>query len=175
MLSLKTSRLNLMQITEQDWPSFLQLQQDPVVMRYVSDDRKEAEIRQIFNSRLVRWELHSRHWLCLAMREKHNGMLIGFTGFVRGEDDIAEVGFILDSAFHGQGYGYESLHTLCRFAFEKCAMRKLTATVTVGNIGSKKVLEKAGFQPEGILRENYFIGGAWQDDWIFGLLRSEFR
>ncbi|HKN02670.1 MAG TPA: GNAT family protein [Buttiauxella sp.] len=175
MLHLSTKRLNMVQITEQDWPNFLRLQQDPLVMRYISDERKEAEIRQIFNSRLVRWQLHSPHWLCLAMQDKHSGTLIGFTGFVRIEAEIAEVGFILDSAFHGQGYGYESLHTVCQFAFEKCAIRKLTATVTVGNIGSKKVLEKVGFQPEGILRENYFLGGAWQDDWIFGLLRSEFR
>jgi RimJ/RimL family protein N-acetyltransferase len=175
MYPLITPRLNLTHITEQDWPFFLRLQQDPVVMRYVSDGRKEAEIRQIFNSRLVKWELHSRHWLCLAMRDKNNGTPIGFTGFVRGEEDMAEVGFILDPAFHGQGYGFESLHSVCQFAFETCAIRKLTATVTVGNIGSKKVLEKAGFQPEGTLRENYFLAGTWQDDWIFGLLRSEFK
>lgn len=175
MFPLVTSRLNLTQITEQEWPFFLRLQQDPDVMRYVSDERREAEVRQIFNSRLVRWETHSRHWLCLVMRDRHNGTPIGFTGFVRGDDEMAEVGFILDPIFHAQGYGYESLHAVCKFAFEKCAIRKLTATVTVGNIGSKKTLEKAGFQPEGILRENYFLAGTWQDDWIFGLLRSEFR
>ncbi|TNV21316.1 GNAT family N-acetyltransferase [Buttiauxella sp. B2] len=175
MHPLFTPRLSLTHITEQDWSLFLRLQQDPVVMRYVSDERKEADIRQIFNSRLVPWEMHSRHWLCLAMRDKYNGTPIGFTGFVRSEDDIAEVGFILDPVFHGQGYGSESLQTVCQFAFETCAIRKLTATVTVGNIGSKKVLEKVGFQPEGILRENYFLAGTWQDDWIFGLLRNEFK
>ncbi|MEW7312837.1 GNAT family protein [Buttiauxella gaviniae] len=174
MFPLNTSRLNLTQITEQEWPFFLRLQQDPIVMRYVSDERREAEVRQIFNARLVRWETHSPHWLCLVMRDKQTGTPIGFTGFIRSDSDMAEVGFILDPIFHGQGYGYESLHAVCQFAFEKCAIRKLTATVTVGNIGSRKVLEKAGFQLEGVLRENYFLAGTWQDDWILGLLRSEF-
>lgn len=175
MFPLETPRLSLTQITEQEWPFFLRLQQDSQVMCFISDERREAEIRQIFNGRLARWETHCRHWLCLVMRDKQNGTPIGFTGFVRANDDMAEVGFILDPAFHGQGYGFESLDTLCKFAFETCAIRKLTATVTVGNIGSKKTLEKAGFQPEGRLRENYFLSGIWQDDWIFGLLRSEFR
>lgn len=175
MFPLVTSRLNLTQITEQEWSLFLRLQQDPDVMRYVSDNRQEAEIRQIFNARLVRWEIHSRHWLCLVMRDKHSGVPIGFTGFVRSDDEMAEVGFILDPAFHGQGYGFESLHAVCKFAFEKCRMRRLTATVTVGNIGSKKTLEKVGFKQEGVLRENYYLGEVWQDDWIFGLLRKEFK
>lgn len=175
MFPLITPRMNLTQITEQEWPNFLRLQQDPDVMRYVSEDRKEAEIRQTFNARLVRWELNSRHWLCLAMRDKQSGMLIGFTGFVRDDEGQAEVGFMLDPAFHCQGYGFESLHEICRFAFEKCALRKLTATVTVGNLGSRKVLEKVGFQLEGQLRENYFLSQTWQDDWIFGLLRREFK
>jgi RimJ/RimL family protein N-acetyltransferase len=175
MFPLFTPRLSLTQITEQEWPFFLRLQQDPEVMRYVSEGRKEAEIRHTFNARLVPWEILSRHWLCIALRDRQNGMLIGVTGFVREEDDRAEVGYMLDPAFHGQGYGLESLRAICQFAFRQCAIRRLTATVTVGNIPSKKVLEKAGFQCEGALRENYYLGGIWQDDWIFGLLAHEFR
>lgn len=175
MFPLSTPRLHLTPVTEQEWPCFLRLQQDPEVMRYVSDGRKEDEIRHTFNARLVPWGIHSRHWLCLALRDRQNGRLIGFTGFVREEEDRAEVGYLLDPAFHGQGYGADSLYGICQFAFRQCAIRKLTATVTAGNIASKKTLEKVGFQCEGVLRENYFLGGVWQDDWIFGLLAHEFR
>ncbi|WP_435955731.1 GNAT family N-acetyltransferase [Dryocola sp. BD626] len=175
MFPLITPRLTLTQITEREWPFFLRLQLDPQVMQYVTMDRTEAEIRQTYNDRLVPWDKRSRHWLCLAMRDKQTGALIGVTGFERNEEDQAEVGYMLDPAYYGQGYGTESLHAICRFAFKECAIRRLTATVTVGNIGSRKVLEKTGFQLEGTLRENYLISGVWHDDWIFGLLRREFN
>ncbi|SQA98850.1 Uncharacterised protein [Cedecea neteri] len=64
---------------------------------------------------------------------------------------------------------------MCAFAFAEVGIRKLVATVTAGNIPSKKVLEKVGFQQEGTLRENYWLNERWQDDWIFGLLAREFR
>jgi RimJ/RimL family protein N-acetyltransferase len=89
-------------------------------------------------------------------------------------DGVAEVGFLLASAFHGKGYGLESLRALCRFGFAKAGYRKLTATVTAGNAPSKAVLEKVGFVQEGTLRESYFLAGRWQDDWLFGLLQREF-
>lgn len=113
MFPLVTSRLNLTQITEQEWPFFLRLQQDPDVMRYVSDERREAEVRQIFNSRLVAGKRIVDTGFAWVMRDRHNSTLIGFTGFVRGDEDMAEVGFILDPEFHAQGYGYESLYAVC--------------------------------------------------------------
>ncbi|MBU4682914.1 GNAT family N-acetyltransferase [Cedecea davisae] len=175
MMTLLTPRLALNQVTEQDWPFFCYLQQHPDVMLYIDEARPETEIRRIFDLRLPEWRPESRHWLSLVMRHQKTGVPIGITGFVRREDGIAEVGFILDPAFHGQGYGYESLNEVCAFAFAEIGIRKLTATVTVGNIPSRKVLEKAGFQLEGTLRENYWLGERWQDDWIFGLLGREFR
>ena len=69
--------------------------------------------------------------------------------------------------------GSESLRALCRAAFTEAGYRKLTATVTAGNVSSKAVLEKTGFVQEGTLRESYFLAGRWQDDWLFGLLKRE--
>ncbi|NIF59793.1 GNAT family N-acetyltransferase [Enterobacter sp. Ap-916] len=175
MPTLLTPRLALSQITEADWPLFRYLQQQPEVMRYVADNRPETEIRQAFDARLPDWQPGSRHWLCMVMRHRKTGVPIGVTGFILREDDIAEVGFLLDPSFHGQGYGYESLYEVCAFAFAEVGIRKLVATVTAGNFPSKKVLEKVGFQPEGTLRENYWLNERWQDDWIFGLLAREFR
>lgn len=175
MPTLLTPRLALSQITEADWPLFRYLQQQEGVMRYVADNRTEAEIRQAFDVRLPDWQPGGRHWLCMVMRHRKTGVPIGVTGFILREDDIAEVGFLLDPSFHGQGYGYESLCEVCAFAFAEAGIRKLVATVTAGNVPSKKVLEKVGFQQEGTLRENYWLHERWQDDWIFGLLAREFR
>ena len=174
MTNLLSERLDHRPITEEDWPFFLALNQDRQVVRYVADDRSEAAIRQLFDVRLPRWEVGSPHWLCWVIRERSTGERVGVTGLIDRGEGVAEVGFLLASAFHGKGYGIESLRLLCRFAFAEAGFRKLSATVTAGNAASKAVLEKAGFVLEGTLRESYLLAGRWQDDWLFGLLQREF-
>lgn len=165
-----SDRLTYAPLCEADWPFFLSLQTDPQVMRYVSDARDEATIRAAFDVRLPRWEVGSPHWLCLVMREKSSQTEVGVTGLVRRGDGIAEVGFLLASAYFRRGYGLESLRALCHFAFSVQGFRKLTAVATAGNAASRAVLERAGFRLEETLRESYFLHGRWQDDWMFGLV-----
>lgn len=73
-----------------------------------------------------------------------------------------------------EGYGFESLRAVCNFALTQGNIRRLTATVTAGNIASRRLLAKTGFQLEGELRESYFLSGQWHNDWLFGLLKKEF-
>lgn len=175
-MQIHSSRLHYHPLSPQDWPFFCALNLDPQVMRYVSDPRNEDEIRrQSFDMRLPRWTPGSTHWLCLVMRKKEDDTPVGVTGFIDRGAGVAEVGFLLASAFQGQGYGIESLRALCEAAFSLPNFRKLTATVTAGNLASKALLEKAGFVQEGTLRQSYFLHGRWQDDWVFGLLKAEFR
>lgn len=62
-----------------------------------------------------------------------------------------------------------------RYCFDQQGYRKLVATVTAGNIASRKALIQAGFEQEGTLRQNFFLAGKWQDDWLFGLLKEEYQ
>ena len=41
------------------------------------------------------------------------------------------------------------------------------------NIGSMRVLEKAGFQKEGIERKGVKINGKWEDHQIFALIEED--
>jgi len=43
------------------------------------------------------------------------------------------------------------------------------------NIASQKVMEKAVFQKEGIIRKDTFIRGAWQDGIPYSILREEWK
>ncbi|QHM72496.1 GNAT family N-acetyltransferase [Mixta intestinalis] len=174
-MHIDSPRLSYHSLTEEDWPFFLALNQDPEVMRYVCDVRDAETIRrEAFEVRLLPWHPSSQHWLCLTIQEKGTGQPVGVTGFIDRGNGIAEVGFLLDTAFHGKGYGSESLQTICHAAFA-LDFRKLTATVTMGNLASKAVLEKVGFIQEGVLRRNYYLHGRWQDDWVFGLFSEEFK
>ncbi len=172
-LVLTTPRLMMRQLNAADWPFYLSLQSHPAVMKFISDPRAEEDIRAGFESRLPVWQPGSQHWLCLVITHKASGQPIGLTGFLPGGETQAEVGFMLSPDWHGQGFGYESLLAVVKNGFTTLRLHKLTATVTAGNQGSRALLEKAGFHLEGTLRESYWLGGEWRDDWLFGLLAQE--
>ena len=170
-----SARFDYRCLNQTDWPFFQTLNQNRHVMHFISDLRTDEEIRtHSFEKRLQPWHKGSEHWLCLVITRKDTNTPIGVTGFIERNEGIAEVGFILAAEFHGKGFGSETLKDIARFAFNTQGYRKLTATVTSGNEASRKTLLKVGFQQEGTLRQNYFLHGCWQDDWIFGLLREEF-
>ena len=174
MPTLVTPRLICTPITPQDWPFFLALQQDQQVMRYVAEDRPQEAIREAFESRLPAWSPGSEHWLCLVVRDSATQTPLGVTGYRHHEADCAEVGFLFAPQAQGKGYGFESLQAVCDYAFSQGGIRRLTATVTAGNVASKRLLEKVGFVLEGELRESYWLAGEWHNDWLFGLLRKEY-
>ena len=171
---LKTPRLTCRPLTASDWDFFLALQQDPSVMHYVSDARSEQDVRAIFDSRLAEWSPGSPHWLCLVMCDNDSGSPLGVTGYVHENNECAEVGFLLAPEAQGKGYGAESLHAVCDFAFTTGGLHRMTACVTAGNYASRRLLEKTGFILEGTLRESYWLHQTWHDDWIFGLLKHEY-
>ena len=114
---LQTSRLLCRPLTENDWTFFLTLQQNPDVMRFVADARTEEEIRTAFDSRLPEWFPGSPHWLCLLLCDKTSGAPLGVTGYIQESNECAEVGFLLAPEAQGKGYGAESLHAVCEYAF----------------------------------------------------------
>lgn len=174
MVILNTPRLICSPITEQAWPFFLRLQQDPEVMRYIAVSRPEEEIRRAFTARLPPWSPGSRHWLCLLVSDRATQTPLGVTGYIHHEDDCAEVGFLFAPEAQGKGYAGESLRALCSYAFNEGGIRRLVATVTAGNLPCRRLLEKTGFVLEGELRQAFRLADAWHNDWVFGLLRQEY-
>ncbi len=176
-ISLSTPRLMLDSLREQDWPLFLRLYQDPEIQRFISDPMDLAEIRARFELRIQPWEKTSSHWLCLVIREKESGQAVGLTGFLAEWLPLqqAEVGYAMLPACQGKGFGKESLMAVLAFGFQQCLFHKMKATVTVGNQASRGLLERCGFQLEGTLRDNYKLAGQWCDDWVLGILSSEFK
>ncbi|MBK9050069.1 MAG: GNAT family N-acetyltransferase [Chloroflexi bacterium] len=85
-----------------------------------------------------------------------------------------EIGYIMfDVASRGKGYMTEALALLTRFLFGTKKINRLQLTVMPGNVASKRVAEKCGFQAEGIMRGAIFHRGTHHDVEMFSLLRHE--
>ncbi|RDY12715.1 putative N-acetyltransferase p20, partial [Mucuna pruriens] len=86
----------------------------------------------------------------------------------------AELGYVLASKYWGKGVATFVVKQVVKAAFTELPhLVRLEALVDVLNIGSQKVLEKAGFQREGLLRKYIFLKGKPRDMFIFSHLSTD--
>lgn len=87
---------------------------------------------------------------------------------------VAEVAYYVLPEYWGNGYASKATRLLVAFAFEELNARRIDASVQADNPGSRRVLEKLGFQQEGTRREAYYKEGDYKDITLWGLLKTEF-
>ena len=99
-----------------------------------------------------------------------DGTAVGGVGYVPGSDVerySAEVGYWLGEALWGQGITTEALTLLTAHCFESENLLRCFALPFASNAGSIRVLEKAGYTLEGILRSSSVKAGTPRDQAIY--------
>lgn len=71
------------------------------------------------------------------------------------------------------GYATDAVDLCLGHAFDDRGLHKVWAQVIEGNRASIQLLEKVGFQQEGVLREQEYVDGDFVDVYRYGLLSSE--
>lgn len=84
-----------------------------------------------------------------------------------------EIGYGIAESHHGKGIATAAVRLLVEKIFRETNLRHLVAYVHEENIASCRVLEKLGFQEEGLLREHYVILGTPVNEVLYGLLKQE--
>lgn len=82
----------------------------------------------------------------------------------------AFVGYAMDEIYVGKGIVTEAVELVVQFAFEQIGLHRVEAYVSTENIASIRVLEKSGFQQEGLLRKLLYINGQWVDHYMYARL-----
>lgn len=95
---------------------------------------------------------------------------VGLTDVVRGPLQSCWLGYYLDQQHNGHGYTTEAVRLVVNYAFEVLKLHRIEAGVMPHNIGSIRVLEKAGFHKEGLSKKNVKINGRWEDHYQFAIL-----
>ncbi len=98
---------------------------------------------------------------------------VGGTGFAPGADVerySAEVGYWLAEPFWGRGIAAEAVVLISAYAFDSCNMLRLFALPFADNAQSIRVLEKAGYTREAILRASSVKHGAARDQALYALI-----
>ena len=85
----------------------------------------------------------------------------------------AELGYYLGEPYWGKGYATEAVRLLCGYVFSRTDIIRVFAEPFAYNLASCRVLEKAGFQLEGVLRSNAVKNGRILDMKLYSRLRED--
>ena len=125
-----------------------------------------------------RWqkELKTGKWYSFAIERVDQPGLIGCIGpRLITHPQQADIGYWLGVPYWNQGYMTDAVRLICYLSFKYLEVVRIYATVMVGNIGSRRVLEKNGFSLDGTLRSHVIKRGEWRDEWFLSLLRTEWE
>ena len=85
----------------------------------------------------------------------------------------AEMGYYIAEEYWGKGIMTDAVKQICEYVFKNSDILRIYAEPFAYNAGSCRVLEKAGFQYEGTLRNNAVKNGKVIDMKMYSLLREE--
>jgi RimJ/RimL family protein N-acetyltransferase len=99
---------------------------------------------------------------------------VGGIGFKLGTDIArlsAEMGYWLGEPYWDRGLMTRAVLATSEWAFENYKLTRIVAMAFSHNVGSMRVLEKAGFEREGILRRSAIKNGVILDQVLYAKVR----
>lgn len=150
--------------------------QDPEVSRYLETRWSTQSLDSI--RAFVASMLASDHSYLFAIVTRSDGRHVGNVkvGPIVERHAHADVSyFIGDRPSWGRGLGTQAVRLATQLGFERLAMHRLQAGLYETNVGSQRVLEKAGYTYEGRLQKQLRGPNGWEDHVWFGALRESWR
>ena len=101
--------------------------------------------------------------------------LVGTAGFhsVSSANRTAELAYDLSPTHWGRGIATAVATLLADWAIAQAGLQRVQATVLQSNQRSMRVLERCGFQREGLLRRYRLVRGAPGDFWMYARLADD--
>lgn len=84
----------------------------------------------------------------------------------------AEIGYWLAEPYWGKGIMNKAIKQICKDAFLKFDIVRIEAEPFAYNVGSRKALEKVGFELEGIKKDSVYKYHMMYDSCMYALLRQ---
>ena len=103
----------------------------------------------------------------------NSGELVGVISLTPGRDVnrySAEVGYFVGEQYWNRGYATEALMLVVNFAQHRHGFKRLFAMVFDFNLASMRVLEKAGFKKEGIMKSSAVKDEKVIDEHLYGIV-----
>lgn len=171
---LETDRLRLVEVKMEHAQGLFDNFSNPLVLQYYGmnpmTELAEAEklVGHFKNSFLAS---RSTRW---AMVRKEDNRFVGTIGLNNLSKGMkrAEIGFEIHPDFWRTGITSEALKAVLNYSFAEMGLHRMGAVTFLDNVASINLLEKHGFQQEGILRSYLFQNGQSHDARVFSVLNK---
>jgi ribosomal-protein-alanine N-acetyltransferase len=92
---------------------------------------------------------------------------------VRGALRAGYLGYWIDREVAGRGMASLAVALVCDHAFGTVGLHRVQADIRPENAPSRRLVERLGFQQEGLLRRYLDIDGDWRDHLAYALLAED--
>ncbi len=159
------------------WSNLRDLSRDhlaPYEPTWASDELSKSAYRR----RLRHYAREEREDLgyAFAIFERATHQLVGGVSLShvrRGVTQTASLGYWMGEPHVRMGYMSEAVGLTVTIAFDGLRLHRLEAATLLDNAASIRVLERNGFEREGLARRYLRINGDWRDHLLFGLLAED--
>jgi RimJ/RimL family protein N-acetyltransferase len=162
---------------ERDAPTLSILGSDPEIIRWIlGGTPPPPRAEDVFPAQVEKWRRGTD--AIFSIDAAGHDLRVGFTRVMFGLADpfgFAEVGYILFPDGRGHGYATRTVRLLAGWVLDDLGIGRLQARTDLENRASQRVLERIGFQREGIARSGHVlpVSGKRIDCIMWSLLPGE--
>ncbi len=174
---LHTENYRLREMREEDAEPLYEILSNPTTMRFITphpvqsiEEMKEkiyTYLQQFKDEKEIPW----------VIEERSRDQVIGVFRLHKLHfwHQKAELGAIIHPNSQHKGVMKEVLDCILDYAFDELELNRIVGDIFSGNHASRKLLNRFGFQREGVLRQTDFDGKEFHDTEVFSILKSEYN
>ena len=181
------NQINFQHETERLFLRVINSMAAPEVLRFYNDNREvfeRYEAQRVANfytleymQRVLDFEYNLcvkmssiRFWVFPKMEPTHIIGTVCLRNITHYPYHSCEIGYKFDEGFWHQGYATEAIQKTILIAFHDMEIHRITAHIMPENIASLRLVERLGFEREGIARQSALIRGTWEDHVVYSIL-----
>ena len=150
---------------------------DPQVTRFLAleTQRSVDDVRRLLATMIA--ACNTGQVLMVAVELKKKGKVVGGCAMRNWDRESSrlEFAYALAHRYWGQGIIPEALNALIELAFTRMGLNRIEVHTSPDNAASCRMVEKIGFQREGVIRRHEFYKDEYHDLVMYALLRDEWN
>ncbi len=176
---ITTDRLIIRHWKDDDIEPFIQMNSDPLVMKYFPGTMSKEQTLQ-FVSRITRY-FEEHNYGLFAVQEKAGGEFIGFIGFSHPRFEsfftpCVEIGWRLCAKHWGKGLATEGARACLVYGFTALNFDRIYSFTAVPNIPSVNVMKKIGLKHIGEFNHPMLNEDSWLSrHFLYGITVEEWK
>lgn len=172
--TLETERLSLQEFNHQDAADLFRIRTNETFMLYMGLYPMKEVVEAERHIHMLLDTYTQKKGIAWKITEKVSGEMVGYIGFFDLDDrhSRAEVGFGIALEHQNKGFAKEALDHIVDYCFKELNIHSLMTEIDPRNTACTRLVEKCGFQKEGLFRENFYFDGEFLDSAYYGKVNN---